>query len=1278
MKTRLIFRRLAWAALALLVLMALAWWLVPLVVKSQIEQRGSAVLGRAVGVDSVSFTPWALRLTLYGLSVAGAAGDTDPTPQLAIERVFVDASLRTLIERAPVIEAFELDAPRLRLARMAPGRYDVDDVLLQLNALREQPLAPGDEEPARFAVFNVQLRGGEVNFDDRAVNSRHEVRGLTLGLPFVSNLPTDIAVRVEPRLAAVVDGSALDLQGHTLPFSPDRASELKLKFSALPLARWWAYVPADLPLRPSGGVLDSEITVRFAQPAGADARLTLSGRVSVDDMAVATRDGAPMVGWRRLVLGLDDVRPLERIVALSSVELDGLSADLRRAAAGRLQWQTLFDKRDPAAVAAAPVLAAASAAAPAPAPAPVAIATTARAASWQVSLARLAVSHAELRWRDASTPTAAAIDIRPLQLQAESLAWPSTTPSPVKLTVQLHAGPQADKPAGQAELQGTVSAQAASLSLALADVDVSAAGPYLQAWLKPRLDGQLSTSARIDWTDGEKPTLLLSIAGLRLQDLGLAGSSANTNATASAKATASARGADSPLRVATLELDDARVDLLARQIGLGVLQVRDPAIRLARTAGGEWSPAAWLAAPAVSPAGDPAASAPRAPWRAELKELRLNGGRLQLDDAAAGRRPVSLSLRSVQLGVRGLVWPASAAPAAFDVSALWPDAQVASAPPAKLQARGKFTLAPFGVRASIDAERLPLHVVQPYVPARLPVLLRRAELGYKGDIDLTLGPDGPTIAMKGDALLADLRLQTDVARAVPRAAVAAVPAGNELDGDEGGEELLAWQSLTLRPLSVRLQPGARPAVEIGEAVLSDFFSRLFITEQGRFNLLDVQGESVPAGQAATASPQMAAAPVPAASAPGPVAVEPAGGRRFDLVVGSTRLVGGRIDFNDRFIRPNYSAQLTDLNGTIGRFSSGSRDMATLDLRGRAAGTALLEIRGALNPTVDPLALDISARVTDLELAPFSPYASKYAGYAIERGKLSLDIAYRIDPDGKLGARNQLVLNQLTFGERVEGPDVTTLPVRLAVSLLTDRNGVIDVNLPISGSINDPQFSVVGLVFQVIGNLIAKAITAPFALMAGGGGEDLSQIEFVPGTTTIAETSTPALQRVAQALTDRPALRMTVTGTADPVSEREAMQRAALEARLRTEQRRELARAGTAAGASAVLPPLSVAERTRLVSQIYSETRLPNKPRNLVGLNKTLPLAEMEALLMQATDVSADSARELALQRGLAVREALVGKGLPAERLFLAEPKLRGVEDEAAAWAPRVNLSLSAS
>ncbi len=398
-------------------------------------------------------------------------------------------------------------------------------------------------------------------------------------------------------------------------------------------------------------------------------------------------------------------------------------------------------------------------------------------------------------------------------------------------------------------------------------------------------------------------------------------------------------------------------------------------------------------------------------------------------------------------------------------------------------------------------------------------------------------------------------------------------------------------------------------------------------------------------------------------------------------------MNGRIDFTDRFIRPNYSADLTGLNGHLGGFRSDSTEMAELELRGRAAGTALLDISGRLNPTANPLALDIRAKATDLELAPLSPYAGKYAGYAIERGKLSLDVSYRIDPDGKLDAKNQVVLNQLTFGDKIDSPQATRLPVLLAVALLKDRNGVIDINLPVSGSINDPQFSVGGLILRVIVNLLTKALTAPFALLAGGGSDDLSLVEFRPGTALPAGSGEAVLDKVAKALTERPALKMTVTGAADPATEAEAYRREALEARLQAERRREQLRAGQAAAAPAGAPAsgvaspapepvLSAADRERMLRVIYRQTPLPNKPKNLVGMNKDIPAAEMEALLKAAIQPSPEALRELALQRGLAVRDALISRGLPGERLFLAAPRLRTASETEPGWTPRVQLSLS--
>jgi len=251
-----------------------------------------------------------------------------------------------------------------------------------------------------------------------------------------------------------------------------------------------------------------------------------------------------------------------------------------------------------------------------------------------------------------------------------------------------------------------------------------------------------------------------------------------------------------------------------------------------------------------------------------------------------------------------------------------------------------------------------------------------------------------------------------------------------------------------------------------------------------------------------------------------------------------------------------------------------------------------------------------------------------------------------------------------------------------VALLQDRHGVIDLDLPLTGSINDPQFSMGALIWKVIVNLFTKIVASPFAAM-GGGGKDLSHIDFKPGTALIADASQETVAKVAKALDDRPRLKLGIVATADPVSEAEAMRRAAFETRLLEEQRRERGRAalgtaGTAgsAGTEASLLALSAEQRARLVKQIYEDSKLPDKPRNVIGMAKDIPAAEMEALLVAALPVDAAAARLLAQQRGRAVREALTAKGLGSERLFIGEPKLRGDAPDNAPWVPQAQLTLS--
>ena len=198
------------------------------------------------------------------------------------------------------------------------------------------------------------------------------------------------------------------------------------------------------------------------------------------------------------------------------------------------------------------------------------------------------------------------------------------------------------------------------------------------------------------------------------------------------------------------------------------------------------------------------------------------------------------------------------------------------------------------------------------------------------------------------------------------------------------------------------------------------------------------------------------------------------------------------------------------------------------------GIAPVEVQGSIHPFASEFSLDLAGKARDIELPPLTPYSVKYAGYGIEKGKLAFDVHYRVE-NRKLAAENRLVLDQLTFGERVDSSTATKLPILRAVALLKDRHGVIDIQLPISGSLDDPQFSVGDLIGGVIANLITKAVTAPFALLASafGSGEELSTLSFAPGSASIAHDAKKRIDTLGKALADRPTLKLDIGGRADP-------------------------------------------------------------------------------------------------------------------------------------------------
>lgn len=810
--------------------------------------------------------------------------------------------------------------------------------------------------------------------------------------------------------------------------------------------------------------------------------------------------------------------------------------------------------------------------------------------------ALLALNHFEIRggqlnWQDTSLSQPASLSLTHLDFQAHALSWPSRQVSPLAGQAQL-AG-------ASLSLVGTTDGSGAQARLSAAGLPLKTAAPYWAELFRPALNGQLTADVNIDWRSavGTSPSsLVLKSTQIRVSD--------------------GALGATDPpdLAWSELALDQLEVDVFQQKASVRRVGVSRPMVNMARNAKGRWMAEDWQVSAKPTASSESASH----PWQLDLGSFQIKDGALSLEDRGVSGG-VSFHVPHLNL-LTGAWQPLTPTPRmtpihldfstgtaqretsrlAFDGAFRWP-------------ALGSVTAHsdPLTVKGQLKLNRFPLHRLKAYAADRVNFDLRRADVGYDGALDLTWPVQGLGLDAQGQLTVENLRV---------------------FDSAQG-QALMDIQALNLNGLHMSARSGALQQVKVSDIALQDFFARVAIDAQGHVNLQNMLKPDSPTG--VVTAPL--AADVPASIELGPIA-----------------LVNGRVAFSDNFIRPRYSADITGLSGSLGALSNQSHGaLADISLLGKVAGSGGLEITGRINPLTRPVGLDVRGKVSDLELPQLSPYSSKYAGYGIERGKLSAEVHYRIGAEGQLEADHQLKLQQLRFGERSDRADAPNLPVKLAVALLADRNGVIDLNLPISGSINDPDFQVGPIVWRMVLNLIGKAVLSPFSLLSGAFAREdqLQQIDFALGQSDLDAAAIQKLEAVAKLVIEKPVVPLTVVGQADLDAERTAWRQVKLREMVGAEKRRRQLRESKNASPGS---EVSQDEYSALLQAVYRRSPLP-KPRNALGLVKELPTADMEALLMAGIAVEDTDMHDLAQARAEKVRAALLALNVPAAQLFLGSP-----------------------
>ncbi len=688
------------------------------------------------------------------------------------------------------------------------------------------------------------------------------------------------------------------------------------------------------------------------------------------------------------------------------------------------------------------------------------------------------------------------------------------------------------------------------------------------------------------------------------------------------------------VRLERLDVSETTVDLAKQQVVVGKIRSNKLETWAAREADGQldWqklfasqpSKPAKAPEPATAPATadspKPAPTAPSKPWQVLLKDVQLRNYQIHLADRQA-KPAVALELGPLNVDVQNFD---SLNQSPFNLKV---DSGLGKQ--GKIQATGVVNLNPVSAKLKVTTKDIDLRVAQSYISPFIRLELRSGMLG--SDLDVNLKSTEPL------ALQITGRAQVDQLHTLDTLKT---------------RDFLKWQRLVVEGLNY--QHG--DSLSIDKVNLLQPYARFMINDDRTTNVDDLLIPQ-PADSGAKSAPK------PAASKDKPLGIR----------IGQIAINDGSANFADFSLTPNFATAIQQLNGQIGTIDSRQAKPASVDIKGKVDRYAPVTIKGSVNPFDPMAALDIATSFKRVELTTLTPYSGKFAGFRIRKGRLNLDLHYVITK-GQLKAENKVVVEQLQLGEKVDSADAVDLPIRLAIALLKDTDGKISIELPVTGDLNNPQFSVMPIVWQTLRNLVVRAATAPFkfigGLVTGGGAEDLSNVSFAAGSSELNKDAESALNTLAKALKERPALRLEIEGTAAANSDGPFLAAQRLEREYQYNYYKILQRRGDKVPAQASLLEVPESEKAPLLEGIYRIRVKQQPPAEWKDLSRDDRTAKLRDGVIKFWSNSDVLLRQLGQDRASTIKDYLVDKGqLEDDRVYFIDAHLGQAEKDGRVVTP---------
>lgn len=616
------------------------------------------------------------------------------------------------------------------------------------------------------------------------------------------------------------------------------------------------------------------------------------------------------------------------------------------------------------------------------------------------------------------------------------------------------------------------------------------------------------------------------------------------------------------------------------------------------------------------------------PWQVLLRDVQLRNYMVHLADRVP-QEPVALDVGPLNLDMQNFD---SLNKAPFTLKL-----DTGLGKQGSLTATGDVNLNPVSARLNVKTRDIDLRLAQAYISPFIRLELRSGMLGSDLAVDLT-STEPLAFSVTGKAQVNQLHTLDTLKQ----------------------RDFLKWQQVALEGLDYQHGKG----LSIAKVNMDQPYARFMINEDRTTNIDDLlipQPADAAAGK--TANQPKAARTQAASKKENPLAI----------YVGEVNIKEGSANFADMTLTPNFATAVQQLNGRIGTIDNRKPTPAPVNIEGKVDRYAPVTIKGSLNP-FDPMAsLDITTSFKRVELTNLTPYSGKFAGFRIRKGRLNLDLHYLITK-GQLKAQNKVLVEQLQLGERVDSPDALDLPIRLAVALLKDTKGRISLELPIEGDLNNPQFSVMPIVWQTLRNLVLRAAQAPFkmlgGLVAGGSSEDLGSVSFAPGASDLSAEAQNALDKLSVALKKRPDLKLEIEGTSAASSDGPLIAQQRLEREYQYTYYKILQRRGDKVPARAGLIQVPEEEKAPMLEGIYRTRLKQQPPAEWASLGKEQRSAQMRAAVLKFWSSNELLLRELGQSRASSIKDYLVDKGkLEDARVYFVDARLGQAQPDGKVISP---------